>query len=53
MSHVCIEYDHFVADLPKREYGAVFQNLKGENINFCLPSEKVPDEGLVDYTQCK
>jgi hypothetical protein len=37
----------------KREYGAVFENLKGEDISLCLPSKRVPDEGLVDYTQCQ
>ena len=41
-----------IADWYKREYGAVFRSLKGENINLCLPSEQVPDEGLVDYTMC-
>jgi len=39
--------------IPQREYGAVFKSLKGENINLCLPNEKVPDAGLVDYTDCQ
>jgi len=45
-------YDEFIS-VTQREYGAVFQDLKGENIGLCLPTEKVPDEGLVDFTQCK
>ncbi|KAE9378230.1 putative GPI anchored protein [Stipitochalara longipes BDJ] len=45
-------YDGFIS-VTQREYGAVFRNLKGEDINFCLPSETVPDEGLIDYTQCQ
>jgi len=44
---------NMVADCQKREYGAVFKNLKGENIKLCLPSEQVPDAGLVDYTMCR
>lgn len=38
--------------MSQREYSAVFQTLKGEEIDLCLPSLKVPDEGLVDYTDC-
>jgi hypothetical protein len=30
----------------------VFTELKGEDIAFCLPETSIPDEGLVDYTEC-
>ncbi|KAH8756135.1 putative GPI anchored protein [Hyaloscypha finlandica] len=45
-------YNEFIS-VTQREYGAVFKNVKGENIGLCLPSKKVPDRGLVDYTQCQ
>lgn len=50
---MCNERDELLLTGFKREYGAVFKNLKGENISLCLPSKKVPDRGLVDYTQCQ
>ncbi|KAK4504725.1 hypothetical protein PRZ48_002687 [Zasmidium cellare] len=37
----------------EREYGRVFKDLKGEDIDFCLPKARVPDAGLKDYTNCK
>lgn len=49
----------FIADLtiliiirPQREYGAVFTTIKGEDIQFCLPETTIPNESLVDYTNC-
>jgi hypothetical protein len=30
----------------------VFTSLKGENIDLCLPTVKIPDAGLVDYMDC-
>ncbi|EWG53954.1 hypothetical protein FVEG_12278 [Fusarium verticillioides 7600] len=41
-----------VVDL--REHIRVFGNkLKGEDIEFCLPKNKVPDAGLKDFTSCQ
>uniref|UniRef100_A0A0D2YAC5 Endo-beta-1,2-glucanase SGL domain-containing protein n=1 Tax=Fusarium oxysporum (strain Fo5176) TaxID=660025 RepID=A0A0D2YAC5_FUSOF len=41
-----------VVDL--REHVRVFGNkLKGEDIEFCLPKNKVPDAGLKDFTTCQ
>ena len=34
--------------LGNKEYGRVFTSLKGENIDLCLPTVKIPDECLVD-----
>jgi hypothetical protein len=34
-------------------YSAVFKNLKGEHVDFCLPEETVPDAGLEDFTLCE
>ena len=36
----------------QNEYSSVFKDLKGENVNFCLPEETVPDAGLEDFTLC-
>ncbi|CZR60559.1 related to GPI anchored protein [Phialocephala subalpina] len=44
-------YDEFIYIL-NREYGAVFTELKGEDVALCLPAEQVPDRGLADYTGC-
>ncbi len=30
----------------------VFTSLKGENIDLCLITVKIPDEGHVDYADC-
>lgn len=30
----------------------VFDELKGEDIEFCLPEEEVPDAGLEDFSAC-
>ncbi|KAJ5214340.1 hypothetical protein N7449_001509 [Penicillium cf. viridicatum] len=45
-------YDEFV-DIIEAEYSRVFTDLKGEDVDFCLPQETVPDVGLVDFTLCK
>ncbi|KAJ5402663.1 uncharacterized protein N7487_008559 [Penicillium crustosum] len=45
-------YDEFV-DIIQAEYSRVFTHLKGEDVDFCLPQETVPDVGLVDFTLCK
>ncbi|KFZ20061.1 hypothetical protein V501_00321 [Pseudogymnoascus sp. VKM F-4519 (FW-2642)] len=44
-------YDEFKSVL-KREYNMVFKNVKGKNVDFCLPTAQIPDKGLVDYTNC-
>ena len=47
-------YGEFI-DITRREYGMKFSldGLKGEDVELCLPSVKVPDAGLVDYTMCR
>lgn len=30
----------------------VFGDLKGEDVELCLPSVPVPDAGLDDFTEC-
>lgn len=30
----------------------VFKNVKGKNVDFCLPTAQIPVKGLVDYTEC-
>ncbi|CAI7565174.1 unnamed protein product [Penicillium glandicola] len=45
-------YDEFV-DIIETEYSRVFTHLKGEDVDFCLPQETVPDVGLVDFTFCE
>lgn len=30
----------------------VFKNVKGKNVDFCLPTSQIPAEGLLDYTKC-
>jgi len=44
-------YDEFI-EIIQHEYGAVFQHLKGENVQLCVPNSRIPDTGLVDYTSC-
>ncbi|KAJ5881865.1 uncharacterized protein N7529_000537 [Penicillium soppii] len=44
-------YTEFV-DIIEAEYSRVFTHLKGENVELCLPTETVPDTGLVDFTTC-
>lgn len=44
-------YGEFL-QITQREYGMVFKELKGENVALCLPNAKIPDRGLVDYTNC-
>ncbi|OIW24776.1 putative GPI anchored protein [Coniochaeta ligniaria NRRL 30616] len=44
-------YNLFIS-ITQREYSRVFKNLKGENIDLCLPEESIPDAGLVDFTLC-
>ena len=38
---------------PQREYSRTFPELKGEDVELCLPKHEIPDEGLEDYTSCK
>ncbi|KAJ5662378.1 uncharacterized protein N7477_009994 [Penicillium maclennaniae] len=45
-------YDEFVSRI-STEYSRVFKNIKGENVQFCLPKEEVPDAGLKDFTLCQ
>ncbi|RSL90311.1 hypothetical protein CEP51_000748 [Fusarium floridanum] len=46
-------YDEFLK-ITEREHVRVFgQHLKGEDIDLCLPKEKVPDAGLKDFTACR
>ncbi|GFG10024.1 hypothetical protein IFM5058_04716 [Aspergillus udagawae] len=44
-------YDDFIT-YAEKAYAAVFTNLKGEHVDFCLPEETVPDAGLEDFTLC-
>ncbi|KFY42931.1 hypothetical protein V494_02179 [Pseudogymnoascus sp. VKM F-4513 (FW-928)] len=44
-------YNEF-KDVLKREYNMVFKNVKGKNVDFCLPTAQIPVKGLVDYTEC-
>ncbi|KAK3181672.1 hypothetical protein K4F52_007050 [Lecanicillium sp. MT-2017a] len=44
-------YKEFIT-VANREYSRVFKNIKGEDIDLCLPDAKVPDAGLDDFTQC-
>lgn len=37
----------------KREYSMVFGDLKGEDIELCVPSVQIPDRGLEDFTHCE
>ncbi|KAF7552641.1 hypothetical protein G7Z17_g4164 [Cylindrodendrum hubeiense] len=45
-------YEEFV-HIAKREYSLVFDDLKGENVDFCLPKVAVPVAGLDDFTACQ
>ncbi|EWY82271.1 hypothetical protein FOYG_14381 [Fusarium oxysporum NRRL 32931] len=46
-------YNEFLK-ITEREHVRVFGNkLKGEDIEFCLPKNKVPDAGLKDFTTCQ
>ncbi|KAG5791156.1 hypothetical protein H9Q69_009806 [Fusarium xylarioides] len=46
-------YNEFLK-ITEREHVRVFGNqLKGEDIEFCLPKNKVPDAGLKDFTACQ
>ncbi|KDQ24590.1 hypothetical protein PLEOSDRAFT_1078667 [Pleurotus ostreatus PC15] len=44
-------YDEFIS-ITRMEYSRVFTNLSGEDVALCLPDNRVPDGGLVDYTSC-
>ncbi|KAH8691986.1 putative GPI anchored protein [Talaromyces proteolyticus] len=44
-------YDEFI-NTAQDAYSSVFNNLKGENIDFCLPEETVNDSILTDFTLC-
>ncbi|THC93507.1 hypothetical protein EYZ11_007031 [Aspergillus tanneri] len=35
-----------------REYSAIFTDLKGETVEYCLPQARVPQVGLVDFAGC-
>ncbi|KAF7716682.1 Glucan endo-1,2-beta-glucosidase [Penicillium ucsense] len=45
-------YSTFVNRI-EMEYSRVFQHLKGEHVDFCLPKKTVPDAGLTDFATCK
>ncbi|KAJ3533712.1 hypothetical protein NM208_g7860 [Fusarium decemcellulare] len=46
-------YSEFLR-ITEREHVRVFgRHLKGEDIDLCLPKEKVPDAGLKDFTACQ
>ena len=34
------------------EYSRVFKELKGEDVELCLPQRMVPTTGLDDFTSC-
>ena len=44
-------YKEFIK-ITEREHSRVFRDLKGEDIDLCLPKDSVPDRGLVDFTKC-
>jgi hypothetical protein len=44
-------YEAFVGVL-EREYGAVFTDIKGEDVGLCLPNYQVPAGKIDDYTSC-
>ncbi|CAM1502473.1 Fc.00g044570.m01.CDS01 [Cosmosporella sp. VM-42] len=45
-------YEDFIK-IAHREYSLVFDELKGEDVELCLPKENVPDGGLKDFTACR
>lgn len=36
----------------QREYSMVFDELKGEDVELCLPKAEIRDAGLEDFTLC-
>ncbi|KAK2746476.1 hypothetical protein FQN57_003102 [Myotisia sp. PD_48] len=44
-------YQEFL-QINQREHSRVFRNLKGEDVEFCLPKATIPEKGLEDYTEC-
>ncbi|KAH7309627.1 putative GPI anchored protein [Stachybotrys elegans] len=44
-------YDEFI-DIVKREYSSEFGEVKGEDVELCLPNTSVPHAGLEDFTLC-
>lgn len=44
---------NYVLIIAQREYSLVFDELKGEDVDFCLPKATVPDAGLEDFTACR
>jgi hypothetical protein len=50
--HVAFRYNQCCTKDLQKAYAAVFTNLKGEHVDFCLPEETVPDAGLEDFTLC-
>uniref|UniRef100_A0A8H7K666 Endo-beta-1,2-glucanase SGL domain-containing protein n=1 Tax=Bionectria ochroleuca TaxID=29856 RepID=A0A8H7K666_BIOOC len=45
-------YDEFIR-IAEREYSMAFGDLKGEDIELCLPNVQIPDRGLKDFTHCE
>ncbi|KAM3448251.1 hypothetical protein MY3296_007934 [Beauveria thailandica] len=45
-------YHDFIS-IASREYSRVFQDLKGEDVELCLPIQRVPAAGLEDFSLCK
>lgn len=44
-------YDEFIA-VVQREHERVFTEIKGEDVEYCLPEVGVRDGGLEDFTLC-
>ncbi|KAM3552827.1 hypothetical protein ARSEF4850_007199 [Beauveria asiatica] len=42
-------YHDFIS-IASREYSRVFQDLKGEDVELCLPKQRVPAAGLEDFS---
>lgn len=45
-------YDRGLTELLQREHGRVFKNIRGEDVELCLPGVRIPEAGLDDYTAC-
>ncbi|KAM3511729.1 hypothetical protein MY11210_004619 [Beauveria gryllotalpidicola] len=45
-------YHDFIS-IANREYSRVFHELKGEDVELCLPKQRVPTASLEDFSLCK
>lgn len=60
-SSVCTEHSvlcslaqlNYMLIIVQREYSLVFDELNGEDVDFCLPKATVPDASLEDFTACR